>query len=461
MENAMSQQDSPGMAALLVAMRDSPSVPDGWDAVLSLSRSAVQSLVRSNWDGASRTDQDRSLLWVAPAQVNGQHDVIEVKTDLPPPAVSLSVTGQAVHVDFGIDSGTIQFGKASAALVSRLRDTRSIVASGQVSWSDPVEITQQNPLQLAGLIPVGVEVAADDRSVSIGLSLADSHLTLNGHGDAGISSQAVNQKLQTWLAAQRLSGQIGNLTLQDGAGATVLTPINVTARVAASLDGQPVLQILTGTSPGAKPPAASAPVPHPDSHDFSLIVSSKATMTMIANGYNLGTGVIKLVAVPPQDGQPHWFAQVHEPMVFEGTFGNQDGEIYLTDHSKLYMRFGGSTDQGLKLFTYIDPSSTVQLRLELAAHYPTGISGTGADQVVGLQHGAQSVIANGFYEAIVQPQLERFLTGDIKSDMSKVRMTAISDLVLRDLTLSGHELRFDVAALPAELLIAGSLKPNA
>ena len=275
-----------------------------------------------------------------------------------------------------------------------------------------------------------------------------------------MSGQAVNHNVEQSLAVQKLSGQIANLALPDGAGATVLTPAKVAARVATSQGGQPVLQILTGTSPSATAPVASAPVPHPDSHDFSLIVSSKAIMTMIANGYNLGTGIIKLASVPPQDGQLHWFAQVHEPMVFKGTFSNPNGEIYATDHSKLYMRFGGSTDQGLKLFTYIDPSSTVQLQLELAAHYPTRISGTGSDQVVGLQEGAQSVTGNGFYEAIVQPQLATFLNGDIKSDMSKVRMTALSDLVLRDLTLSGHRLQFEVAALPAELLVAGSFDPD-
>jgi hypothetical protein len=165
--------------------------------------------------------------------------------------------------------------------------------------------------------------------------------------------------------------------------------------------------------------------------------------------------------VPPSDGQLHWFAQIHEPMVFQGSFGNQNGEIYVTDHSSLYMRFGGSTDQGLKLFTHIDPSSTIRLQLSLAAHYPIGISGTGANQVVGLQDGDQSVAANGFYEAIVQPQLEKFLTMDIKSDMSKVRMTAISEFLLRDLTLSGHGLQFEVAALPGELLVAGRLIPGA
>ncbi len=453
----MSEPPSPGLSALLVALRNNPAVPEGWDAVLSLSESAVQSLVRSNYAGASQTTAGRSLLWVSPDQVNGHHDVVQVKADLPAPAVSLSVSDQAAHVNFGIDSATLQSGKAPAAVVSRLADSHAVVASGAVAWSDPVAITQQNPLQLSGSIPVAVAAAADNRSFSIGLSLADGHLTLSSQ-QVGIANQAVKQNVQKWLAA---SGQIGNLKVRDGAAATVLTPASVKTRVAAAVGGQPVLQILTGSSPGAAAPAASAPAPHPFPHDYCLIVSSKATMTTIANGYNLGTGNIKLVSVPPQDGQVHWFAEVHEPMVFEGRFGNQQGETYVTDHAKLYMRFGGSTDQGLQLFTYVDPGSTIQLQLELAAHYPIGISGTGVDQNIGLQNGAQSVTANGFYEAIVQPQLEAFLNGDIKSDMSKVRMTAISDLILRDLTLSGHQMQFDVAALPAELVIAGALIPSA
>lgn len=457
----MVQQDALGMTALLGAMRDSPSVPDGWDLVLNLSESAVQALVRSDWEGASRTAEDRALLWVAPAEENGVHDVIEVKTDLPPPVVRLNIEDQAVHVTFAVESGTLQFGKAPAGLAARLRDAGSSDEDGDVSWSAPVAITEQNPLQLAGTIPVGVEAADDCRSFSIGLRPVDAVLSLSSPGDGAFSTEAANHDLTDWLAARKLSDQIGNFTLRDGAGANLLTPAAVAARVVAALDGQPVLQILTGASPGATAPASSDPVPHSPVHDFSIIVSSKATMTMIANSYNQGSGVLKLASVPPEDEQVHWFAQIHEPMVFEGSFGRQDGETYVTDHSKLYMRFGGSTDQGLKLFTYIDPDSTIQLELDLAAHYPVGFTGTDTDRVVGLSDGAQSVTANGFYEAIVQPQLEKFLTGDIKSDMSAVRMPEISNLMLRDLTLSGHELEFAVAALPGELLIAGVLIPAA
>ena len=129
----MVQQDALGMTALLAGMRDSPAVPDGWDMVLNLSESAVQSLVRSDWDGASRTAEDRALLWVAPAEETGVHDVIEVKTDLPPPTVRLNLEDQAVQVSFAVESGTLQFGKAPAGLAARLRDARSSDDSGDVS----------------------------------------------------------------------------------------------------------------------------------------------------------------------------------------------------------------------------------------------------------------------------------------------------------------------------------------
>jgi hypothetical protein len=462
MEKTMVQRDTLGMKALLIGMQDGPSVPDGWDAVLNLSQSAVEALVRSNWDGAPGTVENRSLLWVGPADVDGQHDLITVKTDLPLPAVGLNVAGQAVEVGFAIDCGTMLVARAPAELVSRLAEAGSLGASEEIAWSAPIVITPENPLQLGGTIPVAVETAGDRRSFSIALNLADADLALSGRGAEDFSAQAVNQGLESWLAGHKLSGQIGKLELRDEDEAAILTPSVVMTRMAASLNGGPVLQILLAASPGAAAPASVAPVLHPDGQDFSLMVSSRATMTMIANSYNTGTGDIKLVSVPPADEQVHWIARVHEAMIFRGTFSNPEGgEVYATDYASQYMCFGGSTDQGLKLFTYIDPRSTVKLELDLAAHYPVGISGAGTDQVVGLQEGAQSVTGDGFYEGIVRPQLEKFLTGEIRSDMTRVRLTEISDLVLRDLTLSGHALKFDVAGLPGELLIAGSLIPDA
>lgn len=465
----MTEALSPGLMAFAVGMQDRPVVPAGWDMVLNLSQPAVQSLVWRNWDGVMGAgDRDRPLLWVAPGAVEGQHDIVVVRSALPRPAVRLNPENHAVDLHFGIDTGTLRVGKVSAALLRGMPDRRALVDHDAVAWAAPVAITPQDPLQLSGSLPVtaglvtgaGPDSGTGGRGFSIGLALTDPPFVLSGMQN-GLLSDALNQPLQAWVAGQHLSGQIGMIALPDGRGPTVLTPTTVSARVAIASDGQPVLQILTGASFGAAVPAMGAPAPSPDAHDFSLMVSSKATMAMIASGYNLGRGVVKLVSVPPEDGQPHWFVQVHQPMVFEGRFGNQNGEIYLTDRASFTMGFGGSADTGLTLFTRTDPASTVRLELDLAAQYPVAISGIGEGQVVGLRDGSQSVTGDGFYEAIVKPQLEAFLYGDIRTDMAQVRMTALSDLVLKDLTLSGHTLLFETAALPAELLVTGRLIPTA
>jgi hypothetical protein len=460
MEVTMSPQATGGLATIVAAMHGTPAVPEGWDAVLNLSESAVQSLVQNRCTGAAQARSDCPTLWWAAPQASAAHDVVQVRGDLPAPTVRLSVADQGIHISFALDSGTVQSAKVSAVPVWRRSATRSVLDVGQVTWSAPVAVTQQEPLQVSGLIPLTVAVANDGRSFSIGLKPVGGSLTLSSP-KGGLLGQAVMQDLAGPLATQNLSAPLGTLALRNVNEATVLSPANVAARIASTTNGKPVLQILTGSGAGAVVPAVGTPVPHPDVHDFSLMVSSKAAMTMIANSYNLGTGDIKLACVPPQDGQVHWCAQAHEPMVFEGTFGNQNGEVYAKDYAKLFMGFGGSPDGGLQLVTSVDPSSTVRLQLDLAAHYPIGICGTGADQVVALQEGVQSVAASGFYEALVKPQLEAFLCGDIKTDMAKVRMTAVSDFALRDLTLSGHALQFEVAALPAELIVAGRLIPNA
>lgn len=454
----MSGSIPPGLAAFVGAMHDSPVVPEGWDMVLNLSQSAVQTLVWHSWDGAAAGDRDRPLLWVAPGEVDGQHDIVAVRSELPRPTVSLNSANHAAHLHFGIDSGTLQIGKVPAAVLRGVTDRRSLVENDGVAWADPVAITPQNPLQLSGAVPVTAAAVPGGKGFSVGLALTDPTFVLSGAGD-GLSSDDLNQSLQAWLSAQDLNGQLGMIALPDGRSPTVLTPAQVSARVATASDGQPVLQILTGASSGVGTPVSCAPAPGPETHDFSLMVSSKAAMTMVATGYNLGEGVVKLVSVPPQDGQAHWSVQVHQPMIFEGRFGNQNGEVYLTDRASFTMCFGGSADAGLTLFTQTDPASTVRLELDLAAQYPVAISTGSGGQVVGLQEGSQSVTGDGFYEAIVKPQLEAFLYGDIKTDMAQVRMTALSDLVLGDLTLSGHTLHFEVAALPAELLVAGRLTP--
>lgn len=439
-------------------LKNGSSVPDGWDVALHLSESAVQKLVQHNWDANTHARDERPISLITPEQTEGQHDVIEVQSNLCAPAVSLDQTTQAATLAFVLDQGTFRTGKVAAEIVAKVRDALAVHQNGSVDWSKSISLSKQNPLHLRSQLPIRSNATPTASGFSVDLAMAEANIALEGRHFGGRVIQGIHSEVASWLAAQKLDGRIASLATQSTCKSHALTPASFASQVIPTTGGSSVLRLLaSSTASAAVPVGDSIPVPHPDGQDFSLMVSSKATTAMIASGYNAGTGAIKLDHLPPQSGDPHWFLQVHEPMVFNGVFGVDGGETYQTDQSSLYMRFGGSTYEGLKLYTYIDPESTIQLELELAAHYPLAVSGTAQEQLVGLSEGAQSVVSNGFYENIVQPQLEAFLTGDIKADMTRVSLQAVSDLVLRDLSLAGHLLNFETSALPGELMIAGSL----
>ncbi|ORE92722.1 hypothetical protein [Aurantimonas sp. 22II-16-19i] len=446
-------------AAVLAAMREAPSLPEGWDVALNLSASSVRSLLASRSSGAQARDADDALVFIGPGETDGRRGLVALRADLPSPSLVLSQSDQAARLLFRIEAGTLQPGRLPGETPPAIPDARALLEGVGTRWSDPLVITDDSPLHLTVLAPLAVR-REPEGGFTVELDLTAAGVTLADARGADISGELICGDTGEWLAAGGFSGHIASLASPQGYPPHALAPGQVAARIAASLEGEPLLQILTGPASAPQLAAASAPVPHPDGDGFSVIVGSEAAMALVASSYNLGTGDIKLSCVPPQDGQVHWFLQVHEPMVFEGRFGNTDGQIYVTDHARFYMRFGGSCDEGLQLFTFTDPASTVRLELELSAHYPVAISGEGTGQLVGLEEGAQAVTGEGFYENIVKPQLQTFLLGDIRADMTRVRLTAVSDLVLRDLALPGHALTFEVAALPGDLLIAGSLAPT-
>lgn len=444
------------MAPLLEQMQAAPSVPQGWDVALHLSEAAVQALVHHNWDRTAR-----AINWVAPGVVDGQHEVVDLQADLPPPTVTLDSGAQEARLAFAVENGTLRVGQAPAHVVRAALSPADVTASAAMVWHKTIPISPSAPVTVQGQAPVGSQATEDGAGFVIGLNLTRATLDLGAAEDGGISSRAASQDVESWLQAENLCGVIAHLRPSAGGGTDqTLRPAQVSARVVAAVGGAPVLQLLTAAAaqPAAEPEAS--PAPHSQDHDFTLAVGSQATAGMIANGYNAGIGEVKLDLLPPGERRAHWALQVREPMIFEGTFGIEGGDTLATDHAALRMRFGGSADRGLALFTYIEPGATVQLQLQLDAHYPLAIAGSGTAQAVALSEGGQSVTAHGFYETIVQPQLESFLTGDIRTDMTRVKMTALSDLVLRDLTLAGHQLQFEIAALPGELLVAGSLVPQ-
>mmetsp|Transcript_22465 Transcript_22465/g.36355 ORF Transcript_22465/g.36355 Transcript_22465/m.36355 type:complete len:446 (-) Transcript_22465:1819-3156(-) len=441
-------------------MLDAPILPDGWDMALHLTEDAVQALIRADWDKASGGAMARAITWTAPGTDDGQVAVIDLETDLGLPVVQLDVASQSAALAFDLSNGVVRVGMADPKALATVPSVRALEAEGAVAWEHSIDITPQSGLRLVGHVPLGVRRSDEDlaNGFVIALETASATLALTGDGSEDITGLFGSDEVAPWAVDQGLGAQIVSIADTDGSYVGGVSLAKLATRVVAGRTGVPLLQVLGATNPDAGDADIAVPAPQSEDYDYSLTVSSKAAMSMIANSYNVGTGEVKLDTEQPQEGLPHWFVQVREPMVFEGAFGIEGGETLHTDHSELFMRFGGSVDQGVKLSTYIDPNSTVELELELAAHFPLSITGSGATQMVGLCNGAQSVEGTGFYEQLVVPQLTSFLTGDIRTDMTQVQLRPLSQFALKELQLAGHRLDFALAALPGELVVMGKLE---
>ena len=237
-------------------------------------------------------------------------------------------------------------------------------------------------------------------------------------------------------------------------------PASLKLNTMQSSEGDRVLQFLFATS-GEPPDSASTnvldPVPSGSGFDYSLMIGSKAVIQdIVVPGFNQGTGLVKLVAVPPASPAGAWYAQTRNPMQFQGTvrFGGAYPEA--SHQTEMGMNFLGSLAGGLAVAPYTGPNSNISLQLGVSATYPLKTSSDG--QQVAITAGPASVTATGLAENAVKAQLESFLNDGIKSDMTGVSLAAISNFVQKNLTFPGHALAMSEAHFPGDFLILGTFE---
>ena len=455
-------------ANMLASMVRVPTVPEGWDIAMHFSETAVQSLFHSNWD--SDGEEQHNITWVAPGEVEGHHEIVQITAPLNPPKVTLNSEKQQTSLGFDVVSGEISAGKIPSETVPLLlmalqeappQEMAATTEKHGVQWEHKATLSPQEPLCVDDQVPIGSHLKSNGIGYDIGLNIAKTSMTLSGSEFGRITSHEQGEQVSSWAKQQDITGKLGHLIplASTAPDEIILQPNYVGTRVVTGTSGAPLLQVLASSKNASQDvPQQNVIVPHSSDHDFSLMVSSQAAMNMVVEEYNLGSGDIKVVTLPPQNGEPHWFIEVHEPMVFEGSFGI-DGEKtpLVTQQSSMRMRFGGSPHQGLEISTYIEPSSDITLDILLAGNFPPTIKGAGTNHALQLSSGPQSVTANGFYEEIVKPQLETFLTADIKGDMTRVKMKSLTALTQSSLELSGHQLDYQIAAFPGEFVVAGAL----
>ena len=186
------------------------------------------------------------------------------------------------------------------------------------------------------------------------------------------------------------------------------------------------------------------------------MISSKAVIQdIVVPGFNQGTGLVKLVAVPPASPAGAWYAQTRNPMQFQGTV-RLAVSTRKPPKTEMGMNFLGSLAGGLAVAPYTGPNSNISLQLGVSATYPLKTSSDG--QQVEITAGPASVTATGLAENAVKPQLESFLNDGIKSDMTGVSLARDIELCPEEPDLPRPAPAMSEAHFPGDFLILGTFE---
>ena len=310
-------------------------------------------------------------------------------------------------------------------------------------------------------VPLSVvpgSTAAAPRSVVLDFSSAE--FALENMPSGPLDESAILDQLRRRSAAAPQRLVVAAVDFGEPANELALEPTSLKLNAMQSSEGGRILQLLFAT--GGEPPESAStnvldPVPSGSGFDYSLMISSKAVIQdILVPGFNQGTGLVKLVAVPPASPAGAWYAQTRNPMQFQGTvrFGGVYPEV--SHQTEMGMNFLGSPAGGLAVAPYTGPNSNISLQLGVSATYPLKVSSDG--QQVEITAGPASVTATGLAENAVKAQLESFLNDGIKSDMTGVSLAAISTLRPEEPDLPGPCSRDERGPLPGRFLDPGNLR---
>jgi hypothetical protein len=453
------------LADLIAEMHRKRSVLRGWDAVLNLSENAINDVLANGWPAGG--GHPGEVVWredppAGPISEPGGQSAALIRVDfsLGPPVLTLGA-GAAVSIRQDILTAEIRRGIVDRAGLD--------VSAANWSGSTPLAVTPATRLAGTAALVFAADPAAEGRH-SLFLDLSGPDWTIEGAQALALDTGALALKLRDRLAPDQTRPVIVSIDFDTDPGAPSLTPSSVTLNRPRTDSGPGIVQLLIatrggppgGVAPGGLGPDGAGtdvanPIPAADGASYSLMIGSGNVIPEIVEKFNGGTGLVKLVAVPPEASATSWFAQTRNAMQYSGSISADGAFPPIESQAELHMRFAGSKDEGLALATYVSPSSNIQPQLVLSATYPISVTGEGARAKIALGAKAASVQAAGVAENAVKPRLEQFLNGDIAADMSAITLDVVSTFALQTISLPGSLLELRHVAMPGDLLITGTI----
>ena len=461
------------LSNLLQQMYQNKEVLQGWDAVMNLLESSVNTFFMKQWNqqtgGAGRLCI--AVVWCegvlpAPGHQGWFTHVTQVQVDLGPSLFQFMSGRNEVTVRQDILGGATRLG--TMPVPSNFNPSTAQISPNdpRVDWAAPQPVDTSKHPYLSGTVGLQQVQGVVGSAHSLVLNFAQGAFALNALSVVGVDNTVLVNQLKNWFATHQVRYVLASVDFQNIAGASGLTPTSFRFNVVTTNAGNTVVQLLITTN--GNPPSSNVinvnePVPTADGLTCTLMISSRVLyQDVLCRGFNGHGGNFSLYPMGPKAGYNAWYATISPQMHFQGSFsyGNCCDRTTVTYSVYLGGDYTGTATEGFALSQQIRTQGNAPVDITVSARYAVALSGSGAGQAIRIIPGTPSVTVSGGAEGEMKSRLQDILNNDIRNSMAGVSFNPVTYFALRNLLFPGNLINMSQVQVPADLLIAGTFSPQ-
>lgn len=461
------------LSNLLQQMYQNKEVLQGWDAVMNLLESSVNTFFMAQWNQQTgRTGRlSIAVIWcegVLPLP-HGQGyytNVTQFNVELGAPLFQFTSGRNEVTVRQDILQGASRLGTMVVPQNFNPATANLSPNDPRVEWANPQPVDMSKHPYLSGTVALQQVQGIVNNAQSLVLSFAQGAFTLNALTIVGVDNATLVNQLKNWFATHQIRYVLASIDFQSLAGSPGLTPRSFRFNVVTTNAGNTIVQLLittNGSTPSSNVINVNEPIPTADGLTCTLMISSRVLyQDVLTHGFNNHGGGFSLIPLPPKNGYNAWYATINPQMHFQGSFsyGNCCNRHDVTYSVYLGGDYTGTATEGFALSQQIHTQGNAPVDITVSARYAVALSGSGQGQSIRIVPGTPSVTVSGGAEGEMKSRLQDILNNDIRNAMAGVSFSPVTYFALKNLVFPGNLISMSQVQVPADLLIAGRFSPT-
>lgn len=453
---------------LLAEMAQNKEVLNGWDAVMNVLESAINTFFQSQFrkQTGNTGTMTISQVFCGPRlpSPHGDYSVVtSFSFTLGPPSFVFTDASNTVTMTQAIVGGTTCTGSLAVEAGFQPASCGCTANDPRVVWGSPERVDLGPHPTVSAKVPLtSVTGLIDTRTQTVVLDFANGAFTVANLTIANVGSDDIALHIKNWFVSNGVRYTLASVVLGTGSLPS-LTPTWFRFRVIKTNVGNTIVQLLihtTGTGTQGDP-MVPEPIPTADGYTCSLMISSRITFSdILCAGFNAANKPFRLY---PQSTSltAGYTATIAPPMHFAGSFSYGSCCSPTTVTYSLYLggTYSGTATHGFHLWQEITPSGNVGNTITVSGDNPVSLSGTGAAQAICITPLPPTVVVTGGASETINSTLQEILNTDFKTAMAGISFGPVTYFSLRTLLFPDSMMKMGVVQVPTDLVIVGTFQP--